>query len=394
MGDLRDQGLPSPCSYPVLPAWDPENPIVYVIFTSGSTGGPKGVQISRRALASFVEWIENDFTWHSQDVFLNQAAFSFDLSVYEIMALLRLGGSLVLTGMELARDSRKLIQHLETQACTVWVSTPSFASVMLADRQFSEATLPKLRQFVFCGERLPVALVKELHRRFPRAQVLNTYGPTEATVATTMVEITPEMTELYAQALPVGYPKRNSRIEIHPHPDSSNAIEGEIVIIGDHVASGYFAQPELNAQKFFQIPQAGRETSAFRTGDIGFMRDGLLFFIGRRDHQIKFHGYRIDLAEVDEEILKVDGVSEALTLPLERDGKVMKLLSFVSLRPSMGDLALTPESLRGWLQKKLPAYMVPSEIRFLDALPHNQNHKIDRQKLLELALMKDVRRSA
>jgi D-alanine--poly(phosphoribitol) ligase subunit 1 len=124
------------------------------------------------------------------------------------------------------------------------------------------------------------------------------------------------------------------------------------------------------------------------------MRDGLLFFIGRRDHQIKFHGYRIDLAEVDEEILKVDGVSEALTLPLERDGKVMKLLSFVSLRPSMGDLALTPESLRGWLQKKLPAYMVPSEIRFLDALPHNQNHKIDRQKLLELALMKDVRRSA
>ncbi|NMU88725.1 D-alanine--poly(phosphoribitol) ligase [Achromobacter ruhlandii] len=353
-----------------------ERGLAYVMFTSGSTGDPKGVQIGRESVGLLGDWMLGSFGLGDAPVFMNQAPFSFDLSMYEVFATLASGGTCVLNSREQIGAAATWMSRLARHGVTVWVSTPSFAHQQLANRDFSPATLPTLRTFLFCGEPLPAALAKKLRQRFPDAVILNTYGPTEATVATTWIAITDAVLAAH-DPLPVGHAKPDCELRIQ---------EGEICIIGDHVMRGYLNRPDLNEAKLF-VTEDGRR--GFRTGDLGELgADGLLFCRGRMDDQIKLNGYRIELAEIDEALHGLPGVEGGACAVLRRpDGTAVRLIGFVAGLAQADASLLELDALSGWkerLGQRLPSYMVPSELVSCAALPMSNNHKIDRKKLLDI----------
>ncbi len=357
----------------------PEDPIRYIIFTSGSTGEPKGVRITRDAADAFLRWMCNDFGFSADDVYVNQAPFSFDLSVYELFTSLHIGGTLLLNDGETAKDSKRFLDRIRKYGGTVWVSTPTFAYLYLTEPAFAGEQVSSLHSFLFCGEALPKMTAQRLLDRFPQARVLNTYGPTEATVATSLIDVTREVLATYPD-MPVGYAKRECIIRTTT-PDGAAATKdapGEIEIIGPHVSIGYLNNDALNAEKFFEVD--GQR--AFRTGDYGWFQDGILFFNGRRDEQVKLNGFRIELGDITAQMLAVPGVADAIAVPLKAGETVKKLIGFV--RPGPGsDTAMLKPAIEERLRKELPAYMVPADLMFVDAFPVNSSHKTDRKALIE-----------
>jgi len=350
-----------------VPAPMQQKDLAYVMFTSGSTGEPKGVQIGREGVRGLVTWMGDCFEMGEAPGYMNQAPFSFDLSMYEVFALLGLGGTLVLNSREQTADPEVYLARLAREHISVWISTPSFARQQLLSKQFDGAHLPDLKTFLFCGETLPSSLVKRLHERFPMARVLNTYGPTEATVATTWVFIDADILGRF-DPLPVGYAKPGSMVRVDP-------ASAEIEILGEHVMRGYLNQPELNQEKLFE--EAGQR--GFRTGDLGEMgKEGLLFCRGRRDDQIKLNGYRIELQEIDKALQKLPGVSGSAVVPLRRpDGSVARLVAYVAIPGQVRPAADWKER----LATSLPPYMVPSELLLTADFPVSTNGKIDRKAL-------------
>lgn len=356
---------------PVLRADKPADPLVYLIFTSGSTGEPKGVQISTEAVRDFTQWMTEDFGFAAHDVFVNIALFSFDLSVYELMTFGALGARLLLNSKNTTEDPELLLARVQQFGGTVWVSTPSFAFIYSRIDEVKQ--LESLRYFLFCGELLPHPLAKALVQKFPKAIVYNTYGPTEATVATTQVKIDQQILDT-CNPLPVGASKPRSRILID---------DNEIVIVGKNVSLGYLNRPDLNEAKFITV---GGER-AFKTGDQGYLENGMLFFRGRNDDQVKLHGYRIELNEITSRLNEISFVLQAETIALKRNEEVKKIVSLVKLRPSE-TAENRKEQINSELASVLPHYMIPSDIKIVDEIPLNQNGKADKKALERIYLEK------
>ncbi|MFZ0916062.1 MAG: D-alanine--poly(phosphoribitol) ligase subunit DltA [Candidatus Udaeobacter sp.] len=352
----------------------------YILFTSGSTGEPKGVIITLACLEQFITWMlaEQRFT-ELGEVFLNQAPFSFDLSVMDLYCSLATGGMLFSISRDLIANPKELYRALTSSGVTTWVSTPSFAQMCLVEDKFSDAMLPHVRRFLFCGETLPPQTAAQLLKRFPKAEVWNMYGPTETTVATTSVRIDAGILERYSP-LPVGRAMPSSEIlivngkrELLPANQ-----RGEIIIAGPNVSPGYLDRPELTADSFF--PYHGQR--AYRTGDFGRFRDNLLFFEGRMDEQIKLSGYRIELGDVEANLRALATVRDAVVTPVIKDNTVPSLVAFVLLaaRDDASQFDLS-NRLRNQLSERLPAYMLPRKFIFLDAFPLTANGKVDRARL-------------
>ncbi len=181
----------------------------YIIFTSGTTGNPKGVQITQRNLLSFVNWMSADFNFMKRDVLL-QPPFSFDLSVMALYPTLMNGGTLRVLPQTVTANFSTMFTTLASLPLQIWVSTPSLVDICLLDPYFDQQHYPELSTFLFCGEELTPQTASKLNQRFPQAHIVNTYGPTEATVAMTAVEITPEILQTYDR-LPIGYVKPGTR---------------------------------------------------------------------------------------------------------------------------------------------------------------------------------------
>lgn len=359
----------------------------YIIFTSGSTGDPKGVVITTACLDAFLDWmlVEHPFV-EGGETFLNQAPFSFDLSVMDLYLSLVTGGTLYsITRREIA-DFKGLFRALDSARLTAWVSTPSFAQLCLAERSFAAGRLPDLRHFLFCGETLLPDTAARLLDRFPLAEVWNTYGPTEATVATTSIRITRELASRLG-ALPIGRPRPGTRMYLR---DEHGAVapegeRGEMVIAGPNVSPGYLGRVGLTEAAFFEEADGQR---AYRTGDWGRWRDGLLFFEGRQDGQIKLHGYRIELADIEENLNALDGVRDSVIVPVSRHGTVQFLAAFVVPVGECPDESSAPASadaLRARLAERVPTYMLPRKVYFRSLLPMTANGKADRHRLVKIA---------
>ena len=352
----------------------------YILFTSGSTGEPKGVIITLACLEHFITWMlaEHRFT-QLGEVFLNQAPFSFDLSVMDLYCSLATGGTLFSISRDRIANPKELYRALASSGVTTWVSTPSFAQMCLVEEKFGEAMLPRVRRFLFCGETLPPQTAAQLLKRFPKAEVWNMYGPTEATVATTSMRVDAAILERYSP-LPVGHAMPGTEIllvnrnrEVVP-PDE----RGGIIIVGPNVSPGYLARPDLTADAFFQH----RGQRAYRTGDFGRFRNGLLFFEGRMDEQIKLSGYRIELGDVEANLRALATVRDAVVLPVIKDGAAQSLAAFVVLavRDDASHFNLS-QRLRKQLSERLPAYMLPRKFAFFDTFPMTANGKVDRASL-------------
>ena len=251
----------------------------------------------------------------------------------------------------------------------------------MAEPSFDARMLPHLRSFLFCGETLSPAVATTLLERFPDAAVWNTYGPTEATVATTSVRIDPAMLARYP-SLPVGYPKPDARLMIVDEDGCGlpSGERGEIVIVGPNVSPGYLNRPDLTAKAFFNL----NDQRAYRTGDWGLHRDGLLFCEGRRDTQIKLHGHRIELGDIESNLKMLPGVRDSVVIANTKRGRT-DLVAFVVLtqRPDGSDANLS-RLLRGKLAQCLPTYMLPHRFYFLPNMPLTANGKTDRAQLVEM----------
>ncbi|HUE41068.1 MAG TPA: D-alanine--poly(phosphoribitol) ligase subunit DltA [Chthoniobacterales bacterium] len=352
----------------------------YIVFTSGSTGEPKGVTITLGCLEHFVSWMlaEHNFA-PQEEVFLNQAPFSFDLSVMDLYCSLATGGTLFSIGRNLVANPKLLYRALANSNVTTWVSTPSFVQMCLVESKFDSVMLPRLRRFLFCGEILTPQTVAQLFARFPNAQVWNTYGPTEATVATTSVRITSEILQRYS-TLPVGRTMPGTRVVIVDRQGNVAPPDeiGEIVIAGPNVSPGYLGSPDQTRKVFVNF----RGQRAYRTGDRGRICDGFLFFEGRIDRQLKLNGYRIELGDVEENLRALPNVRDAVVLPVIKNGGAQSLAAFVVLvaKPAGSDFETT-HSLRNELAQRLPAYMLPRKFVFVDAIPITANGKADRNAL-------------
>jgi D-alanine--poly(phosphoribitol) ligase subunit 1 len=359
----------------------PDDPF-YIIFTSGSSGTPKGIIVTLSCLEHFIGWMlrEQQFI-EGGEIFLNQAPFSFDLSVMDLYCSMVTGGTLLSISRDLVASPKLLYRALADSNITTWVSTPSFAEICLVERTFNRALLQRVRRFLFCGEILLPDTARLLLDRFPGAEVWNMYGPTEATVATTSVRIDRDILEKYP-ALPVGRPMPGTEVFI---TDANRKIlppgaRGEIVIKGPNVSPAYLERPDLTAACFFE--EGGQR--AYRTGDWGRFRDGLLFFEGRIDNQIKLNGYRIELGDLEANLRALPMVRVAAVIPVVKNGKVQWLAGFVVPSPDFEapDPGLTT-TLRERLRERLPAYMLPRKFVIMDTFPITANGKVDRSKLAE-----------
>lgn len=355
----------------------------YIIFTSGSTGRPKGVRITASNLNNFTDWMKNLGGEKSADkVFMNQAPFSFDLSVMDVYTSLTNGCNLLCVDKELQQDVSETIDYIRDGKVAYWVSTPSFADMCLADKNFNEEYVGKIEIFLFCGEKLGVRTAKGLREKFPSAKIVNTYGPTESTVAVTGVEITDEML-LSGKELPIGMEKPGSRLYIINEQGEilSAGAKGEIIIAGDTVSPGYFRNEEKTNEVFISGDKLGEASRAYKTGDEGFVGDdGLLYYSGRIDLQVKFHGYRIELGDIEQNMRTIGEISSVCVLPKYADDRIRYLVAFVvapKLEGCYGDRKMIKESLK----QKLPDYMVPKKIVFIKAMPLTNNGKTDRKKL-------------
>ncbi len=363
----------------------------YVIYTSGSTGRPKGVQITAGALGRFTDWalsLADDprvpEAARRDAVWLNHAPFSFDLSVMDLYGALASGGTLHSVTSATVANARDLHADLRASGVTVWVSTPSFADLCLADPGFGRELLPNLGLFLFCGETLSPTTVAALHDRFPGAAVYNTYGPTESTVAVTSVLVTPEM--LDGSPLVVGTAKPGTTIVIRDADDHDVPVgtSGEIVIAGDTVSIGYLHRPDLTEAVFGTITIDGLATPAYRTGDRGRLDpDGQLHFGGRLDNQVKLHGYRIELEDIENNLRRLDDVQQAAVVAVRTpDGQVTHLQAYVQLdhTPEQSPLAFAT-SLKKRFRQFVPDYMVPKVITVVESIPLTGNGKVDRRAL-------------
>lgn len=340
------------------------NQTAYIIFTSGSSGTPKGVPVSYDSLSHFIAWLlrRRPLAEYRDIGVFNQASFQFDLSVADFYYALCCGHTLTALTRTEAQDCGAIFSALRRSSAAVAVMTPTFAQLCLLDGGFCAQTLPQLSCLFLCGEVLPAAVAKRLLTRFPHLIIYNAYGPTEATCAVSAVQITPALCS--GGALPVGR-EGDFAVQI-------TVEDGEIVLQGRSVAHGYC---HGMTGGFFMRGGA----VCYRTGDSGRLQDGFLYCTGRRDSQVKYKGYRIEPADIEQNLLQIRGVSACAVVPRYAPDGSVKLLKAYAAAP-----ALTEQQIKAELAQRLPAYMIPKTVHLTDTLPMTANGKIDRKLLEEL----------
>lgn len=342
--------------------------IYYIIFTSGSTGEPKGVQITYSNIISCMDWLTKICNINN-DTILNQANYSFDLSVADIYLPLLTRSKHYILQREIQRDFPKLFKELKNSNAGLAVMTPSFADLLMADKSFNNKLMPKLRKILFCGERLTEKTVLRLNERFGNLQIINSYGPTECTFAVTSTIVKPN------DEISVGIPKDD--VDIYIVNDNLNILEdkeiGEILITGKSVGKGYLNE-QLNKNAFITF----NDKRAYLTGDLGYKKNNQIYCIGRKDKQIKFKGYRIELLEIENTLNKLDYIEKAYVTTLKQDdNSVKRIIAFVKLNSDL----YTNKDIKKHIETLLPSYMIPT-IKVVNTIPLTENGKVNENILL------------
>jgi amino acid adenylation domain-containing protein/non-ribosomal peptide synthase protein (TIGR01720 family) len=345
----------------------PQN-LAYVIYTSGSTGTPKGVLIQHQGLCNLTQAFVKLFGIEQNSRILQFASFSFDASVAEIFIALSSGGSLYLATQDSLRPGADLIQLLQEKSITHALLVPTvLAALPIED-------LPNLQTLIVGGEACNLKLVAEWSKG---RRVFNAYGPTESTVCATVAEFTAGETQLT-----IGRSIANTQIYILDNQQQPVpvGVAGELYIGGDGLARGYLNRPDLTQEKFIPHPFAETEGSRlYKTGDLArFLPDGRIEYLGRVDHQVKIRGFRIELGEIETLLNQHSDVQQAVVVTREDIPGDKRLVAYIVLKQKVAAIANT---LKQFLQQKLPYYMVPAVFVILDSLPLTPNGKVDRQNL-------------
>ena len=347
---------------------------IYVMYTSGSTGTPKGVTIPHRGILDYADWVADTFAFDEGTVMANQAPFYFDNSTFDIYGTLRCGGRLLLTPETLFLFPLKLPEYLEEHGVTsiFWVPT---VMINVANSGALEGhPLPRLKNVAFCGEVMPNTQLNIWRRALPHCAYANLYGPTEITDVCCYYKVDRPFAD--HDPLPIGKACENMRVRILTDEGKEAAVgeTGELCVLGSGVALGYWNNPEQTARAFVQDPLSPCPQRMYRTGDLARRgEDGLIYFLGRKDSQIKLKGNRIELGEIEAAAMCVPGVENACAL---FDAPRERIVLFVE---GGGGLSLRKMNLA--LKQYIPQYMLPGKLAAMDRLPHTANDKIDRVAL-------------
>ena len=346
--------------------------LAYVIYTSGSTGKPKGVMVENRNVANFFAGMDQ-VIGAEPGVWLAVTSYSFDISVLELLWTLCRGFSVVIHN---DRDFTRISQEIVRNRVTHLQMTPSLARILTLDSR-AYASLGALKKILLGGEAVPAALIHHL-RKVYSGEIYNMYGPTETTIWSTVHKV-----ETIGTSVPIGKPIANTQVYVLDADKKDVALgePGELYIGGDGLARGYWARPELTAERFVPIPWEV-EKRMYRTGDLArFNPEGDLEFLGRADYQVKLRGHRIEPGEIEATLEASAGVRQAVVVLREdREGDARLVAYIVSDQGKQP----RPEELRAVLAAKVPDYMVPSAFAFLSELPLTDNGKIDRKAILKL----------
>ncbi len=350
----------------------------YVIYTSGSTGRPKGVCVRHTGVVNVLLDFEQRQPIFAGDRGSLWTSLNFDASVYEIFSTLIAGGALYLTPEHTYRDSELFFTWLETyQIHSAYI--PPFMLANFAARLRRGAFLLSLRRLMVGVEPIPEALLGEINAPLPALQIINAYGPTEASICATLYNVSRHSPQ--QRNAPIGRPIQNTCIylldqQLRPVP---MIMPGELYIGGDGLAIGYLNRPELTAERFIPDPFGPPGSRLYKTGDLArYLSDGNIEFVGRADYQVKLRGFRIELGEIEEVLRGHAQVQECVVIVREDTPGNKRLVAYVVL--AQGE-HLTTGELRHYLQERLPDYMVPSAMLLLEALPLTPNRKVDRRAL-------------
>jgi amino acid adenylation domain-containing protein len=368
-------------SVPAAPASTlvPDSAAAYVIYTSGSTGRPKGVPNAHRSVVNRLLWMQEQFGLGTDDVVLQKTPASFDVSMWELLWPLMTGARLVLAAPGGHQDPVYLRELIEQAGITTVHFVPSMLAVFL-DEAVTPGACPSLRRIICSGEALPADLARRCLDALG-AELWNLYGPTEAAIDVTAWRCMPSSLATEAR-VPIGRPISNLQLYVldaqgQPVPVG---VSGELYIGGDGVARGYHRRPGLTARLFVPDPFGPPGARLYRTGDLARWRpDGVLDFLGRRDHQVKLRGQRIELEEIEVALRAQPGVRDAAVVVDEAGGHLIGYV-VTDPDPAGGHAALTGR-LRTGLGERLPRHMVPAQFVVLPALPLGATGKLDRSAL-------------
>lgn len=405
------------------------NNLAYVIYTSGSTGKPKGVMIQHRSVVNYIQAAVEGYQLCSQDKVLQFAAYSFDAAVDEIFSTLSCGATLILRTDEMLSLIATFLQTCQAWQITFLGLPTAYWHQLISAIARENLTLPPaVRIVVIGGERAIPAQLKlwqENVGSYP--VVINGYGPTEATIAVTLHDISVPNPAYADREVPIGRPIQNCRVYIldqHLQPVPVG-IAGELHIGGEVLARGYLNRPELTAEKFITSATLSDHTSAtlsertsaifsdrtddlrggrlYKTGDsVRYLPDGNIEYLGRIDNQVKLRGFRIELGEIEAVLASHPRVEEAVVIVREDTAGDQRLVAYLVIHPGSSPLSdpishppsnasdsidkqnselVSNSELRNYLREKLPDYMIPAAFVTLTALPLNPNGKIDRKAL-------------
>jgi amino acid adenylation domain-containing protein len=364
--------------------------LAYVIYTSGSTGQPKGVGIEHRNIVRYVRAVAERLQLEPGMAHATVSTIAADLGNTVIFPALATGGCLHVVAQERVESRALFAEYLRTNRIDVLKIVPSHLAALQSGGR-PEEVMPA-RRLILGGEASRLEWIERLRAAAPQCVIYNHYGPTETTVGVLTYRVGAELPSTPSRNLPLGRPLPDTRIHLldeHGRPVAAGE-KGEICIAGLQVARGYLNRPELSAERFVRDPfSADPQARMYRTGDLGRMLpEGDIEFCGRGDHQVKVHGYRVELGEIEAALREDDRVQDAVVLLRDE-----QLVAFVggqqtgfSPRFSPFGEPLSSAVVRENLKARLPQYMVPSAIVLLETLPLTANGKIDRQALAALAV--------
>jgi amino acid adenylation domain-containing protein len=360
------------------------NDLIAVIYTSGSTGKPKGVMLKQGSYLNLCRWYEGYCHITDQSRALLGYSFSFDASFRNIITPLLVGGQLLLTK---SFEPLELLKVIEQNQVTMFATTPSlFLPLMELAATNNYQSLSSLEELSFGGEPLYLSKIKPwLKSGLCNCNITNVYGTTESADVSTAYVIKREEIEKIdlLDKVPVGSPI-NNQVEVYLLDEEQNlqreGLAGELCIthIGNLLAEGYLHKPELTAEKFVPNPWLAGER-LYKTGDLArWMPDGNLELLGRIDHQVKLHGVRIEIGEIEAALREYETIQDAVVITRDDLSDRKVLVAYLVANPEMN---IVNSELRDFLIKKLPSYMIPSFFVILEKLPLSPNGKIDRLAL-------------
>lgn len=350
--------------------------ILYIMFTSGSTGVPKGVMITHKGVILYIESLNKLLGIRQDDIFANQAPFYSDASLKEIYLGIRNGCEVDIVPKQLFLFPVKLVEYLNERKITVicWVSSAlSFVSSLGG---LENAVPESVRIVTFVGEVFPVKQLNRWRRALPGATFYNLYGPTEVTGVCTAYRIDPERPE-FDESKPVSIGKALEHSKIFLLDEEGREVKtGEICVQSDSLSPGYVNNEKRTAEVFVDNP-ADKGHMIYKTGDLATTDDeGNLYFVSRKDFQIKHMGYRIELGEIEACAASLEKIREVCCVYNDKNSKIVMYFT--------GDISA--RELSGHLKERLPRYMIPGKFEACDILPKNGTGKIDRKKLYDMEM--------